>query len=231
MRITTTVLFVTCCACSAQASPIYSTGFEGSNPTTFTHTGAGVGWGWQSANPAQARSGNGFIVTAGADGVADDSARTGPITYDSSYGTMTLSFWHQFSFEGDSSARYDGGVLELTLNNGLLWQDISAFGTIVQGGYNGTISGGSGNPLAGRQGWTGTSAGFVAGESNYVQTQVTINPLANGQVFELRWREGSDASVASPWWVDDVTLTAVPEPASLAGASLGAFLMLRRKRS
>jgi hypothetical protein len=57
---------------------------------------------------------------------------------------------------------FDGGVLEISFDDGLTFQDIvAAGGTFVRGGYNGTISTCCGNPLAGRQAWTGNSGGFI----------------------------------------------------------------------
>ena len=50
----------------------------------------------------------------------------------------------------------DGGVLEVSFDNGLTFQDIlTAGGTFIYGGYNGSISTCCGNPLAGREAWTG----------------------------------------------------------------------------
>ena len=59
---------------------------------------------------------------------------------------------------------FDGGVLEISVDGGP-FQDILAAGlTFGQGGYNGTISTCCGNPLGGRQAWTGDSGGFIKTE-------------------------------------------------------------------
>jgi hypothetical protein len=44
---------------------------------------------------------------------------------------------------------FDGGVLEVSFDGGLTFQDIVASGTFASGGYNGTISSCCGNPFAG----------------------------------------------------------------------------------
>ena len=100
---------------------------------------------------------------------------------------------------------FDGGVLEVSFDNGLTFQDIlTAGGTFIAGGYNGSVSTCCGNPLAGRQAWTGSSGGFI---------QSTVNlPIPLGSNVILRWRMGSDNSVSGEGWrVDSVAVT-VPCP-------------------
>src|SRR5207244_1046182 len=65
-----------------------------------------------------------------------------------------LTFRHNYDFENG----FDGGVLEISIDGGA-FQDAAGF--ILQGGYNGTISTCCGNPLAGRQAWTGSSGEFI----------------------------------------------------------------------
>jgi hypothetical protein len=90
-------------------------------------------------------------------------------------GEVRLSFRNNFNLQDG----FDGGVLEVSFDDGLTFQDIVAAGaTFVRGGYNGTISNCCGNPLAGRQAWTGNSRGFI-------QTTVTLFGCSN---FILRWR-------------------------------------------
>jgi hypothetical protein len=70
----------------------------------------------------------------------------------------------------------------------------------VGGGYNGTIQSGSGNPLSGRNAWTGNSGGFVL-------ATVNLPPSAGGQNIRLRWRLGTDSTTAAYGWnVDTVAI-------------------------
>jgi hypothetical protein len=94
---------------------------------------------------------------------------------------------------------FDGGVLEISFDGGLTFQDIVvAGGTFVQGGYSGTISSCCGNPLAGRQAWTGNSGGFI---------DTTVNLPYRGS-YILQWRLGSDSSVSGEGWrIDNVAIT------------------------
>lgn len=113
--------------------------------------------------------------------------------------SATLSFWHLYDFESDSLFNFDGGVLEVSTDDGMTWIDAGANMTV--GGYTGTISDtGRGNPLAGRSGWIFTSP------AGWAQVTVDILPY-RGASFKFRWRLGSDNSnIGAPggWWIDDV---------------------------
>ena len=84
---------------------------------------------------------------------------------------------------------YDGGVLEISIDGGPFQDIIASGGTFVGGGYNATISTTFTNPLAGRSAWSGSSNGFLT-------TTVNLPPAAAGHNVVLRWRMGSDESVA-----------------------------------
>lgn len=111
--------------------------------------------------------------------------------------TATLTFRNNFNME----TGFDGGVLEASRNGGA-FQDILATGaTFGSGGYNGTISVNFGSPIAGRQAWTGNSAGFIT-------TTVNLPASANGQSWVFRWRRGTDSSVSGQGWrIDTITST------------------------
>ena len=55
---------------------------------------------------------------------------------------------------------FDGGVLEISVNGGAYTDIITAGGSFIEGGYNGTI-GVTDSVLTGRQAWTGTSGGII----------------------------------------------------------------------
>jgi hypothetical protein len=107
-----------------------------------------------------------------------------------------ISFRNNFNLQDG----FDGGVLEISFDDGLTFQDIlAAGGTFVSGGYNGTISTCCGNPLAGRQAWTGNSGGFIT---------TTVNLPYSSLPIMLRWRMGSDSSSSGEGWrIDSVAIT------------------------
>ena len=106
-----------------------------------------------------------------------------------------LSFQNNYSLE----ASQDGGVLEISIDGGPFQDILAAGGSFIAGGYNGTISACCGNPLAGRQAWTGSSGGFIG-------TTVDMS-VARGHTIVLRWRMGSDSSVSGQGWrIDNVQM-------------------------
>lgn len=108
-----------------------------------------------------------------------------------------LSFVHRFSTE----IEFDGGVVEISTDNGATWRDVvDAGGTFVSGAYNGTLSAGGG-----RDGWTGISHAFPFMEP----VEIDLSAFAN-QVVTVRWRMLTDQLVHDAgWWIDDIRITNV----------------------
>jgi hypothetical protein len=105
-----------------------------------------------------------------------------------------LMFRNNYSLE-DSR---DGGVLEISIDGGPFQDILAAGGSFGQGGYNGTISSCCGNPLAGRQAWTGSSGGFVT---------TAVNVGFQGHTIVLRWRMASDSNFNGQGWrIDSVQM-------------------------
>ncbi len=106
------------------------------------------------------------------------------------------------TFQGfiNSESGWDGGVVEISTNNGTTWTDLGT--SIISGGYNGTL-GTSTNPLSGKSAFNGNSGGFV-------KTTINLSAYAN-QSVKFRFRFGSDASVAGTgWYIDDIQLKSTP---------------------
>jgi serine protease AprX len=120
-----------------------------------------------------------------------------------------LTFRQNFNLEAsseDPDLGFDGGVLEISLDNGNTYQDIiEAGGTFEMGGYNRTISTDRDSPIAGRRAWSGNSGGFIT---------TVVNIGAFGPEARLRWRMASDTSGSGEGWrVDTLYITAcVPVP-------------------
>jgi len=151
---------------------------------------------------------------------------TVPVSVPDQLGVI-LRWFHEVEMED----RYDGCVLEYSLD-GTNWFDIlegdsasiPAADRVIMGGYNLTLTG-TGNPLSGRQGWSGNMDGFE-------EVQVDLSDFANSNV-NFRWRVGTDTSVSDEgWWIDDIeilypTPCASAEPAISIGSYTGVPFMLK----
>ena len=117
-----------------------------------------------------------------------------------------FSFRNNFTLEFSNGTYRDGGVLEVSspnINGGAFTDitDPAVGGSFLTGGYTGTIDGARHNPLAGRMAWSGNSGG-------YIDTVVDLGPNLNGQTIKLRFRLGTDETVATGGWrVDTISIT------------------------
>jgi hypothetical protein len=155
------------------------------------------GWASVAANP---HSGTRSAFAPDPDRTTDSRLATiNGINIPAGVSTATLTFWHRFAFEN----LFDGGVLEVSTDNGATWADADA--NIQQGGYNGTITvfqgcvtAGTPPPFpAGKRVWTGSM-------TTYAQVRVNLVPYA-GNTIKFRFRLGTDCSVSNTGWnVDDV---------------------------
>jgi len=107
-----------------------------------------------------------------------------------------MRFEHGFQFDADSNRRYDGGVVELSVDGGS-WRDARSY--FVQGGYTGNITSGTRNPLKGRRAFTGRSRGWGS-------SRLDLSSFA-GHTVRFRFRIGTDRSSGSlGWYIDDVQI-------------------------
>ncbi|MBI5858871.1 MAG: M36 family metallopeptidase [Sphingobacteriales bacterium] len=121
----------------------------------------------------------------------------------------TLTFWHRYNTEEG----WDGGVVEISTNNGGNWTDLGPY--FIKNGYNGGMGTGSNNPIGGRSAFTGTTAAFI-------ESSINLSSYA-GQSVLIRFRFASDDNTGPPtgtpgWWVDDIVLYS--EPAVLMRSNL-----------
>lgn len=110
-----------------------------------------------------------------------------------------LSFRHRWKLE----FLFDGGILEISINNGAYADIIAAGGSFVTGGYNGTIDSQTGSPIAGKNAWTGSF------NASYTTTLVNLPAAAAGQNVRFRWRLASDSDVTEAgavWRIDSINV-------------------------
>jgi Metallo-peptidase family M12B Reprolysin-like len=163
------------------------------NGWTTQVTGATPPAVWATA-PTGADTAPNAAFTNGAATVSSNSVVSPPINLPAAGGAATVSFRSAWNFENG----FDGGVLEISTDNGTTYNDITSpaiGGSFVSGGYNGTLSNLYSNPIRGRAAWTGA-------QSTFVTTSVALPASLNGQTIRLRFRAGWDDSTvtAGPNW-------------------------------
>ena len=116
---------------------------------------------------------------------------------------VVISFAHRYAFEEAQRTQWDGGVVEYSVDDGVTWADVS---TLTDPGYPGTITTETGNVLAGRPAFSGTSAGYP----EFITTRLDLGTALAGMTFRLRFRIGTDAGTgAAGWDVDDVAISGI----------------------
>ncbi|MFT4924742.1 MAG: hypothetical protein ACI8WB_000826 [Phenylobacterium sp.] len=119
-----------------------------------------------------------------------------------------LNFDHYYDFQiggeldPDDNTAWDGGVIEISIDDNP-WTDVVAAGGTFLTGYNGTIS--NDNPaLPQREGLTGViDADDIASEG-----LTFADGLLNGRLVKFRFRIGSDGAIGAWGWnIDNVSFT------------------------
>jgi hypothetical protein len=170
---------------------------------------------------------------------------------------VVVGFTHVHAFESSATDDFDGGVVEISLDGGGSWQDVSTVGTIA---YTGTLSNLGGNPLGGRQAFTRRNPSHPSAD----HVSIDFGTNLAGKSFLLRFRIGTDANAGAEGWdideiafggiigtpfpaqADDTTVCGVEppppgddggccgagpmRPSNAAAGLLVALLLLRRRR-
>ena len=193
--------------------------------TTFTENFDGVTApalpaGWTAASVS---SGVNFVVTTNNPDTAPntvfalDPVATGGGTDLTSPSMAITSQAAIVSFRNSYNTEdgWDGGALEISIGAGAFQDIITAGGSFIENGYNGTLGAGVNNPLASRAAWTGNSGG-------YITSRVRLPAAAAGQNVRLRWRFGADDNTAPAgggWNVDTVTVAGMYNCTIFAGSN------------
>jgi hypothetical protein len=177
--------------------------------TPWTAAGEGAANLWGRAFEA---NGNQSFLGKNA-GIPSDTQFVSPPLTASPTDPLVVTLQHAYAFE----ATYDGGVIEVSTDAGATWRDVTELG--ITTGYGPALRTMTGNALAGRPAFSGSSPSFPA------RSPLTLDfgtQLA-GQTVHLRFRIGTDAGVgASGWNIDDVEvsgITNLPFPILAAEAS------------
>ena len=185
----------------------FAENFDGVTPPTlpsgWTTSQTGAAPLWVTSNVASDTAPN-SAYSASVPSVGVNELVTPPISIPTST-NFQLTFRHRYLFESGSTIGFDGGVLEIKIGSGGFQDIIAAGGSFVTGGYVRALSTSFGNPLGGRQAWTGST------NNAFITTTVNLPPSASGQTIQLRWRAGFDRSVSptgAGWFIDSIQISA-----------------------
>jgi hypothetical protein len=136
--------------------------------------------------------------------IQSDTNITSPFLVAHATKPVVISFSHRYQFElgGTENIAWDGGVVEVSIDNGVNWQDVSALTS--ETGYSGTIGSESNNVLADRLAFVGTSPSWPERET----VTLDLGTALAGQTFQLRFRIGTDGGTGAYGWdIDDVSVS------------------------
>ncbi len=153
-------------------------------------TGAGMQpWTLNSNNP---NSGTNAWFIENSDTISDHALEFASTT------TLTgakpaISFWHSY----DTEPSKDGGVVEMTIDNGITWIDLGPM--MVKNGYNGNVQVDTNTVVSGRNAFTGQSNG-------YVNTLVDLTDWVGAPIRLRFWFGTNNNGGGNGWYIDDVRI-------------------------
>ena len=181
------------CGLGTTLTNIYSTDFEG-GLGSWTHSGTGDTWAWSTARSHSAT----HSVYAIDPATVSDQRLVSPAVSLVGVSSPNLQFWNYQHMETATVGCFDGGILEVSTDGGSNWTQVT--GGLQTDPYDGPISTGFSNPLAGLNAWCGNNP------QNWLNSVVDLGPYA-GQNVSFRFRLGSDNSVnREGWYIDDVVV-------------------------
>jgi hypothetical protein len=108
---------------------------------------------------------------------------------------LVIAFQHRFSFENGG---WDGGVIEISSDNGATWTDI---GTAA---YNGTTNTTTTAPIGrSRRAFVNRMVGWP----NFTSVSLNLGTAYADRDVRIRFRIGADVAAGAPGWdIDDITI-------------------------
>lgn len=122
--------------------------------------------------------------------------------------TFELAFAHRWSFRISTRRKVDidGGVVEVSVDKGRTWKDISEYGTVD---YNSTLDESRGdNVLKGRRAYGNKSPGYP---DQWVSSRIKVDLKTHPESVRVRFfhASGTGFSGAPGWEIDEVDLAGI----------------------
>jgi MYXO-CTERM domain-containing protein len=119
-----------------------------------------------------------------------------------------LDFKHRWFFRSSTrrAADFDGGVIEISVDGGKTWKDVSEYATAD---YNTILdsAGRGNNPLKGRHAYGKQSVGYP---DQWTATHLDITLKAVTEKVQVRFRQGTGDGFGAPGWeIDEIDLTGI----------------------
>ena len=190
------------CPVDMTTAVLYSEGFENS-AAGWTHAGTNDTW---RRSTERAHAGEYAFFAQDLPVISDQRLTSPRFDLPTGLPIINLKFWNYYDIEidlADNSYCYDGGILEISTDNGASWQqlvDPSPDAPIfLTNPYTGIIKNNIQNPLAGLEAWCGST-------ETWKQTIVALDAYGDESVT-IRFRLGTDNSVEREGWhIDQVEL-------------------------
>lgn len=185
------------CAIGTVTQLLMTEGFETGFPSGWTSDGTASTW---TRSNTQSASGSWSMHAANTATVSDQRLSTPAVSLPGGATGLFLDFQNRQVMESRSGGCWDGGIIEISSDNGTSWTQVSNQ-QLINRAYDGEIGSGFSNPLVGRQAWCGDPRSW----ENYI---VDLSDWA-GQTVRFRFRLGTDSSVGREgWYLDDVQVRA-----------------------
>ncbi len=141
-------------------------------------------------------SGVASMLAVNVSNVSDQILTSPPVAIPSGQQPVSLSFWNHQTLEDRTSGCYDGGILEISTDNGVNFTQIDTSNMLTDP-YDGPVDDGYSNPLANLDAWCGDPQDWLN----------SVVDLADyeGETAIFRFRLGTDSLVSREgWYIDDV---------------------------
>ncbi|MFU8832431.1 MAG: choice-of-anchor D domain-containing protein, partial [Wenzhouxiangella sp.] len=204
------------CPLGTQTLSLFSEDFGGgAMPAGWSTAGSSGAVTWV-ASSTQSHQGGHSMFAQNIASVSDQRLATPTVSLPSGMAALFLNFQTWQDIESGDGGCFDGGVLEISTNDGASWTHVGHEHIVVRD-YDGPISNSWGNPLGGQQAWCGDPRTF------WERYAVNLNDW-EGEDVRFRFRFGTDSSVSQVgWYVDSVEVQACVQgdPVSIGGTIQG----------
>jgi lysyl endopeptidase len=172
----------------------YAIDFESGAPG-WSSSGTGNTW---ALSTQRAHSGLYSYKAVGSASVSDQRLVSPPVALPAGQAPLTLQFWNYQHLESRTGGCYDGGILEISTDDGASWSQILN-PALLTDPYDGPIATSFSNPLGGLNAWCGDP-------QDWLNSIVDVDQYA-GETVRFRFRLGTDSSVSREgWYIDDVVV-------------------------